>query len=116
MVLLVVGCSKIDETWRDMTGGPDVPVKWEIVDSEVSPDGSGVVESIKHIDETVLEVPEYESNALKYAVNDASYGSRNITVRYEKVDMDYQGLIDSLVKVKDSWLWNKIENYIVAVK
>lgn len=105
LIFVVSGCAKIDETWRNLTGEPEpIDIEWQTSegDLEASPDGSGVVESIKHIDETVLEVPEYESNALKYVVNDASYGSRNITVRYEKVDMDYQGLIDSLIKVKDS--------------
>ena len=90
-----------------MTGedGEITPGEWKIVDSEVSPDGSGVIEeenSVKYADDTVLEVPEYESNALKYAVNDASYGSRNITVRYGKVNIDYQKIVDGIVSVKDS--------------
>ena len=107
LIFVVSGCAKIDETWKNMTGedGEITPGEWKIVDSEVSPDGSGVIEeenSVKYADDTVLEVPEYESNALKYAVNDASYGSRNITVRYGKVNIDYQKIVDGIVSVKDS--------------
>lgn len=107
LIFVVSGCAKIDETWKNMTGegGEITPGEWKIVDSEVSPDGSGVIEeenSVKYADDTVLEVPEYESNALKYAVNDAQYGSRNITVRYGKVNIDYQKIVDGIVSVKDS--------------
>ena len=107
LIFVVSGCTKIDETWKDITGedGEITPGEWEIVDSEVSPDGSGVIEeenSVKYTDNSKLEIPDYKSNAIKFVVNDAQYGSRNITTRYEKVNIDYQAFVDGIVKLKDS--------------
>lgn len=106
LILVVSGCTKIDETWKDITGedGEITPGEWKIVDSDVSPDGSGVIEenSVKYTDNSKLEIPDYKSNAIKFVVNDAQYGSRNITTRYEKVNIDYQAFVDGIVKLKDS--------------
>lgn len=106
LILVVSGCTKIDKTWKDITGedGEIAPGEWEIVDSDVSPDGSGVIEenSVKYTDNSKLEIPDYKSNAMKFVVNDAQYGSCNVTTRYEKVNIDYQAFVDGIVKLKDS--------------
>jgi hypothetical protein len=86
-----------------MTGEPEseVPVKWEETDSKVFPEVSGV-EGSETFDDKGIEVPEYKSNALEFIVRDAVYGSRNISTKYEKVNVDYPKFVDGIVKLKDS--------------
>ena len=118
MVLLVVGCSKIDETWKDMTGGPEVPVKWETVDSEVSPDGSVDLEDTTEVtllDTEKLEVPEFNSTALKFVVYEQKYGMRNTAACYSSVNIDYKNIINGLVKLKDSSSDEEIESQSIEL-
>lgn len=107
LILVVSGCAKIEETWKDITGVSDSEIDWDSIryDSEVSTDGSGVIEeenSVKYVDDTELEIPEYKSNAIEFTVNDARFGSRNMTTRYENVNLDYEKFVDGIVELKDS--------------
>lgn len=103
LILAFTGCSKIDETWRDMTGedGEITPGEWENTDSKVFPEVSDVKKS-ETLEDKGIEVPEYKSNALEFIVRDAVYGSRNISTKYEKVNVDYPKFVDGIVKLKDS--------------
>ena len=103
LILAFTGCSKIDETWKDMTGedGEITPGEWESTDSKIFPEVSDVKKS-ETFDDTGIEVPEYKSNAIEFIVRDAVYGSRNISTKYEKVNVDYPKFVDGIVKLKDS--------------
>ena len=103
LILAFTGCSKIDETWRDMTGedGEITPGEWENTDSKIFPEVSDVKKS-ETLEDKGIEVPEYKSNAIEFIVSDAVYGSRNISTKYEKVNVDYPKFVDGIVKLKDS--------------
>ena len=103
LILAFTGCSKIDETWKDMTGedGEITPGEWENTDSKIFPEVSDVKKS-ETLEDKGIEVPEYKSNAIEFIVRDAVYGSRNISTKYEKVNVDYPKFVDGIVKLKDS--------------
>lgn len=107
LIFVISGCSNTDDIGNNKNGELDITdIEWKNSegDMEVSTDGSGVIKenSVKFTDNSKLEIPDYKSNAIKFVVNDAQYGSRNITTRYEKVNIDYQSFVDGIVKLKDS--------------
>ena len=97
---MVSGCAKIEETWEDITGSAgEEDYDFIIVDDSSNESEKIEIENVK---DKEVEVPEYKSNVIEFTVNDASFGSRNITTRYEKVNIDYQKFVDGIVKLKDS--------------
>lgn len=100
LILVVSGCAKIEETWEDITGSAgEEDYDFIIVDDSSNESEKIEIENVK---DKEVEVPEYKSNVIEFTVNDASFGSRNITTRYEKVNIDYQKFVDGIVKLKDS--------------